>query len=163
MVPDLELQLAAAIKALREVVAPAVDPANGVALEQLHLATATVDFVRSRMEFRHGRIVRELANAADLAEQALAACDDAGIARLAGQARDQLATGRDEGEMDRLRAAIMEAVETAVATYPDNRALKQAVLGIAARQTDLARAWFAPMGFEVDPASRPVLEDLLRG
>ena len=42
MVPDADLQLSVVIKALSEVVAPAVDPANRLAVEQLHLSIATI-------------------------------------------------------------------------------------------------------------------------
>lgn len=158
MVPDLELQLAAALKALREVVAPAVDPANGVAMEQLHLAMATVDFVRTRMPLRRARVIHELESARMLAGRA---GGHAQLARLAGEAQALLDAGAHEAEMDALRLRIMDEAERAVAADPADKALARAVLAVAGRQTDLARAWFAPMGFEVDPAGLPALEQLL--
>ncbi|WP_374414029.1 hypothetical protein [Novosphingobium colocasiae] len=162
MVPDLELQLAAATKALREVVAPAIDPANGVALEQLHLAMATVDFVRTRLPLRRRRVVRELENAHALAMQ-VAAAGGGTLAALADEAQALLDSGADDAAMDALRLRILDAAEQAVAADPGNKDLSRAVLAVAQHQTDLARAWFAPMGFEVDPAGRPTLEQLLEG
>ena len=69
MVPDAELQLDVALKALREVVLPAVDPTNGVAIEQLHLAMMTIGMVRQRMPLAHARARQELRNALDMAER----------------------------------------------------------------------------------------------
>jgi hypothetical protein len=53
MIISLDLQLRVVIKALREVVAPALDPANELAKEQLGLSIATLAVVQARLPYLH--------------------------------------------------------------------------------------------------------------
>ena len=57
MVPDIDLQLQVAIKALSDAIAPAVDPDDKMATEQLQLVIATLTMARERLpvERRMGR------------------------------------------------------------------------------------------------------------
>lgn len=162
MVPDTDLQLKVVLKALREVVLPAVDPANGVALEQLHLAMMTVDLVRGQMPFRHQRIRQELRNARDLAAQVA----DAGGSGIAVDliAEAEAALGDPEGSeaaLDAIRLRILSAVEEVVATSGGKAEIARAVIAATRPQTLLTRAWCAPAGFEVDPQHVPPLDSLL--
>ena len=162
MVPDTDLQLKVALKALREVVMPAVDPANGVALEQLHLAIVTVDLVRTRLPLRHARIRQELRNARNLADSVQAAGGEGGLAELVATA-DALLLDPEatEASLDATRLGILSAVEDAVAASNGDRAIARAVIAGMRPQTDLARAWCLPAGFDVDPQDLPPLEQLL--
>jgi len=161
MVPDAELQLAVVIKALRDVVAPAVDPGNKPAIEQLHLSIATIGLVQRGLPLAHARARQELLNALGLAEAVTAAggaVDDAAArAALADPAAD-------EARLDAVRRAVLVAVEQAVADAAGTAresAVARAVVQASKAQCDLARAWSAPAGFEVEPGAVPALEALL--
>ena len=163
MVPDAELQLDVALKALREVVLPAVDPANGVAIEQLHLAMMTIGLVRERLPLRHRRARQELRNALDMAERlaALGAGGEA-VASLADAARGLLADpAADEAALSTVRCALLAALEAVVAASGGDVAIARAVVAASKAQTDLARAWCLPAGFEVGAEDLPALDTLL--
>jgi len=161
MVPDSDLQLAVVIKALRDVVAPAVDPANKLAIEQLHLSIATLGLVQNGLPLAHARARRELINAIDLA----AAVSAAGASIDAAAAHGVLAdAAADEGALDAARRALLSTVEQAVsasAGKPEERAIAKAVIAASKPQCDLARAWCAGSGFEVEADALPSLESLL--
>lgn len=162
MVPDTDLQLQVVLKALREVVMPAVDPANGVALEQLHLAIVTLDLVRSRLPLRHARIRQELRNARALAGEVSAAGGGGGLAEAILEAETLLLDPEaNEATLDATRLRILSAVEDAVAVSNGDRAIARAVIAATRPQTDLARAWCLPAGFDVDPQDLPALDSLL--
>src|SRR3546814_19527781 len=63
MIPDLDLQLQVVIKALKDTVMPAVDPAHRMAIEQLGLSIATISLVRARLPLAGLREWPDLANA----------------------------------------------------------------------------------------------------
>jgi len=87
MIPDADLQLSVVIKALRDVVAQAVDPGNRVAAEQLQLSIATLGLLKARLPLLHQCARRELANAISLGEALAAAADAGGDARCAAGCR----------------------------------------------------------------------------
>lgn len=162
MVPDADLQLAVVIKALRDVVAPAVDPANKLAIEQLHLSIATIGLVQRGLPLAHARARRELLNAIALAE----AVADAGGCADHGPAQAALADpAADEARLDGERRDLLAVVEAAVAAAAGTAretAVARAVIAASKPQCDLARAWCAPSGFEVEPDALPPLDELLR-
>src|SRR3546814_17918669 len=63
MIPDLDLQLQVVIKALKDTVMPAVDPAHRMAIEQLGLSIATLSMVRERLPLAGLRAWQDLATA----------------------------------------------------------------------------------------------------
>lgn len=161
MVPDSELQLAVVIKALRDVVAPAVDPANKLAMEQLHLSLATLGLVQKGLPLAHARARRELSNAIDLAGAVSAAGGVVDAAAARGALADAAA---DEAALDDARRTLLSAVEQAVAASAgaaNERAVARAVIAASKPQCDLARAWCAGSGFEVEADALPSLESLL--
>lgn len=162
MVPDADLQLSVVIKALREVVAPAVDPANTLAIEQLHLSIATIGLVQRGLPLAHARARRELINALALARAVV----DAGGA-VAGISDAQAALGDvrlGEADLDAVRKALLSSSEAAVAASvgtDTETAVARAVIAASKAQFDLARAWGEPAGFEVERVALPSLESVL--
>ena len=69
MIPEIDVQLAAVAKSLADNVLPAVDPANAMAVEQLHLALATLAIVRQRLPDLHAYLRRDLADNIALARE----------------------------------------------------------------------------------------------
>jgi hypothetical protein len=168
VVPDADLQLRVVIKALRDVVAPAVDTANRPAIEQLQLSIATLGLLKARLPLLHQCARRELANAIWLAEAVgtVAVAAETVDAALT-QARAALKAA-DLGSVDleacktRLLEAVCSEIERCRADAVD-REMARAVIAASKGQFDLARAWCLPAGFELHPGEVPPLEDLLRG
>ena len=171
MVPDFDLQLQAAIKALRDTVAPAVDPANKVAIEQLHLSIATIAMVRDRLPLARRFARRRLEDALDLARAVAAAArtdaaiDLAGLdtAVAAGPALLADATAEIEhyeaanAAVTGATLAVINAAQTSAATGT----IDVAVLKASAPAFERSRAWFLSAGFEPDPAAIRPLTTLL--
>src|SRR3546814_7700012 len=91
MVPSVDLQLQAAIKALSDTVGPAVDPADKVASEQLHLVIATLGMVRERLPAQRRFIRRLLEDAVAIAGAVNASEQDDGLAAAVVVGRAALA------------------------------------------------------------------------
>lgn len=162
MIPDADLQLSVVIKALRDVVAPAVDAANLVAVEQLHLALATLGMVRARLPHLHAVARQELANALALAS----AVDAQGeIGKLIADGREVLGDPQTAtAALDSVRVRLLDAVSEYVASPFDpeqQRRIDRAIIAHSKPQCDLARAWSLPAGFEPNPGEVMEIERLL--
>jgi hypothetical protein len=168
MVPDLDLQLQVAIKALTDAVMPAVDPANKMAMEQLGLAIATLGMVRARMPLARSATRRALADAVDLAGE-IAEAAPAQAQSLHGGievARSVLADPATEttdiaSAVRSLNARICAAID-ACAEDSSARAVEAIVIRRSRATTDLGRAWCLPAGFEPYPDRVPSVESLVR-
>ncbi len=158
MIPEIDVQLAAVAKALADNVMPAVDPANPMAVEQLHLALATLAIVRQRLPDLHAYLRRDLSEAVALARQ-IGAEVGAGDAVLASP---ESSPQRIEAEVRTLKEAIAARIDAARGT-PDEDGVAAAVLASADRAILRWRAWSIGMGFEPDPAAIPPLDTLLEG
>ena len=163
MVPDIDLQLRVVLKALRDVVAPAIDPANRLAVEQLHLSIATLGMVQARLPLAGARVRAELANAIALAE----AAGGAGFGSLVAAAKAALDDPRCNADaLGAQKTQLLAAVSGLVEDAPDGDSadvLARAIVSASRPQFDLIRAWCLSAGFEPDPEEVPVLETLLSG
>lgn len=173
MMDHSENTLRAAIKSLRDAVAPALDPADSQAGEQLRLTIDFLEFLRTRLYDIHARHRYELRHQVDVA---LAVQEDAeGVsARAAAELRDalRLAT-RVHGEVDahteELRGAsqslwgavrgVIRAARDAPADVRERISLT--VIEGVQPLVELESAWHLPFGFEPDPAVVPQLSTLL--
>lgn len=164
----------AAIKALNEVVAPAVDRANPLAVEQLRLVTSFLEFhVRAApqarrlqwLELHHqlrmGRQVADLlAGEQPAAAASLRAALDEGV-RLLEQ------TGAPAVHWQEAASRVAAATSAALAGVsgdgsPLARRVEWQVVEESRHMLDLKRVWFKPYGFEARPERLPALEDVLR-
>ena len=167
MVPDIDLQLQAAIKALTDTVMPAVDPGDKMAVEQLGLAIATLGIVRQHLPLARRLARRALGDALAMAKE---------LASVAGVGVDALSSGlaaaeaalsdpaADTAEIDAARAtlnAAICAVVDASAGGPAAAAVEAVVVRRSRASTELARAWCLPAGFEPYPERLPSIESLL--
>lgn len=158
MIPEIDVQLAAVIKALGDNVAPALDPANPMAAEQLHLAMATLAIVRQRLPDLHANLRRDLAEAIALAGR-IGAASGAAEAVLASP---ESSAQRLESEVRALKEAITARID-AVRGTADEARVARAVMDAAQGPILRWRSWASGMGFEPDPAAVPPLADLLAG
>jgi hypothetical protein len=162
MVPDLDLQLQVAIKALTDTVAPALDPAQRVAHEQLGLAIATLSMVREHLPLEQSREWKALADARDLAEAVHAHAPGTDISAAIAEAQGLLAAGNPAPGARKAATARLLAAVSAVARAPETpRPVLALIVDKSGPSTDLARAWCLAAGFEPDPAEVPALARLL--
>ena len=171
MVPDLDLQLQVAIKALTDAVAPAVNPNDKVAVEQLHLAVATFTMVRDRLPLARRYARRQLEDAIEMADAvsgaakadpmlAFAALDSTAAAARMALADVEADTYDMEAALDKLTDATV-AIIAAAQNGQASEAIDTAVLRSSARPIERGRAWCLPSGFEPNPDAIRALKDLV--
>lgn len=164
MVPELDLQLQVVIKALRDTVMPAVDPAHRMAVEQLGLSIATLSMVRERLPFAGLREWQDLANAIALGRSTVAEApsEELDAALRKGNALLADACPAPDARPAATRA-ILSLVSQAVRAADEVRApaLMRAVVEASRPALDLARAWGKSAGFEPDPDDVPEVAALL--
>ena len=92
--------LRAVVKTLRDVVAPALDPADPLAHEQLRLAVDYLEFLRGRFEWLHGRERFDLTHHLDMARA---------MCRIGGPVSARVATAL-AASIDRGERVIVDGV-----------------------------------------------------
>jgi hypothetical protein len=165
--------LLAAMKALDEVVAPAVDAANPLAREQLKLVSRYIGFLRTRLQYQAGRdrfeLRHYLALARRLSPHVLAAAVpgaavfhraiDLGASRVD---RTEASTAELRAATAALSTAISMLVRSSAALGPEpQRSIEIAVVAASKTLFDVQRAYYLPLGFEPDPALVPDIETAL--
>jgi hypothetical protein len=163
----------ASIKALDNVVLPAVDPADPLASEQLRLVSGFLKFFRERLSYWPKRHTFELKHYQSLGQDLLQ--DASRISaevekRLEGALEDARLLELDQGvELQRVReatAALSECISAlarlAVAADPDlRRRIEVQIMSASKRWVDMQRSWFKSQGFEHRPGDLPELEEAL--
>ena len=165
--------LLSSIKALEQVVLPAVDPADPLAGEQLRLVSGFLKFLRARLHHWHPRrifeldhylsMAREMAADARLLSTEVSARMDRAIADAATLRLQRLPP---LAELEAATAALASSISGAarVAGSADSELrerVERRVLEGSRRWVDMQRAWFLPQGFDLHPAGLPALEELM--
>lgn len=166
--------LLASIKALEQVVMPAVDAADPLATEQLRLVSGFLKFLRTRMEHGYPRQLFELDHYLRLAQQVTpdaALLDVPGLpSRLAAAVAQGQAVAAQAVALPADVRSAAAALATAVAGVargaagadaPLRRRIEQQVLAGSKRWVEMQRAWFAPQGFDLRPDELPALDQAL--
>jgi hypothetical protein len=162
--------LLASIKALDQVVLPAVDPADPLAGEQLRLVSGFLKFLRSRLPAWHARQRFELQHYLNMAQQL--AADARGVSDEVSQGLDaaidaartlqarEAASVAEIVDATAALAAPISALARTVATGPDElrRRVEREVMAGSKRWVDMQRAWFLPQGFELHAGELPSLD-----
>jgi hypothetical protein len=175
MVPDLDLQLQVAIKALTDNVVPAVDPANKMAVEQLQLIVATLAMVRSRLPIARRFARRSLEDDIAMLRSLCGLIPVADIVRAPGHAdalADAIVRGRtlladpeaDTDALEDYRTILAEITVSAIKELqhgPAAAAVESLILDATRRSIERRRAWCLPSGFEPYPSRIPAIETLL--
>lgn len=165
MTPDIELQVQVVIKALTEVVSPAIDATNKAAIEQLNLSIATLQFVQDRVTMQGNRNRAQLSNAVTVCKRLveLGVCGDIEDKLVdAGNLRNN--PEADIAAIRRATSGLMALAADAIDAVDDPAQAAQvgrAVIAATKAQTDLARAWFVRSGFELEPDKVPALATLI--
>lgn len=165
MTPDIDLRLSTMVRALEQVVIPALDPRNGLACEQAGLLVGQLRLLASqwhRTEKYAAVCLADLARSlADLAPQGgpttqgaqarvVACAEDTGLPSLEAQYK---ALSRHADAL--VRAADIDG-EPAFRT-----ALHRALLAFSQRQALRDRSWFALSGFDFRPDELIPMEQLV--
>lgn len=156
----LDVQLQVALRALEEVVAPALGNAEKHVVEQLHLAIATIGFVKTRLPDARRYARMELAAYVTLAEQSLARAGsaDALAAALEGARAVMASAEADTAGIEDACRALRDEVTALGSRCTDpavSRDLDALVLDHGAAMVGQARQWTSPFGFELKPEDLP--------
>lgn len=159
MLDRVDNSLKAAAKALREVVAPAVDPTVPQANEQIRFAIDILEIVRWQLAHESERDAAELRIYSQMAEQVLPLADGLDVSALqtaiarAAEIHEAGQSWRDavHDSVDGLRTAISLVVTDAQSSPKETRdAIERAVLRSSQQAVANDRAWYLPFG--MDPA-----------
>jgi hypothetical protein len=165
MIPSAAERIATMVRALTDVVLPAIDPANSLAQEQARLVVGQLLVLASqRDETRLDRL--ELSSELELARRLLPVAPggsasaaalaglDVAVGTAAAASTENAASARGP-----LRAAIEDVVRAASAD--GSPSLREAtwslVFAHARAQAERSRAWFAAAGFD-DRPSAPIAD-----
>ena len=172
--PNFQIQTV--IKALKDVILPAVDPGNKLALEQGHLAIGHLTIVLHSLplmyHYDRDELSRFLTLGATLQQQATGL---PGGERVRGALADAMAAGADILEKTKAAPHDLEAANfllrekigamiTALYAASDAATLSgvaTAVLAHAQEQLLRERALLISQGWEADPKSIPAIETLI--
>ena len=167
-----ENTLRAVEKALTDVVAPAVDPKDALAAEQLRLVVDFVRFLRGRLEWLDARVRAacgtHLATARALRVFGpLVAPDVRAALEAATEQAEALPADADQRRVGAATAALAGAIRRLVRAAqdiaPDARSrIERATLEGAEPIIAFERAWYLPQGFDAAPSDVPPLESFLR-
>lgn len=171
-----EVQIQSMIKALTDVVLPAIDPANKLAQEQSRLVIGMLGLMARQLplQFRFDcdELARLLRFAEDLQHHAgTGAATDRSLARLAEQATAAKAVlARAQAGPDAVLLAVRSLREASGAVVtaafqeadPAGRArVQESVLSMSEAQLLRDRSWLLSQGWEPDPKAIPPIESLL--
>lgn len=166
--------LRASIRALEDVIEPALDASNPLAVEQSRMVRGYLALIADRLPFRHDRLRHQAKGLLELGARLLphaAICSEEleGALRKAVDRTATATSGADTSEREltqsgtALAAAISAMVRECAVKEPKTRdTVERAVLEASGGWMDVERVWFAPLGFDHAAASLPPLGDLLR-
>ncbi|MDE2596601.1 MAG: hypothetical protein KGL44_06970 [Sphingomonadales bacterium] len=153
---DFDAQLQVALRALEEVVAPALGGAEKHVVEQFHLALLTIGFVKTRLPDVRRYARMELAGFVALADQSAACAGDCpALTAAAENGRAVLASAEvDTAEIEQASRRLRDEVAALGSNCQDSAVrsrLDRLVVDHATILTAQARQWAMPFGFELKP------------
>ena len=159
MNPTIELRVRTMIRALNEIIIPAIDPNNSLAQEQAGLLLGHLS-VFLEHEGREQTICEiERAGLAELANALLKVCEGGEATNAASERLRNLGD-----DIDTLSHAIESLVIDAGIDGSDafKRSCDELVLKHAREATLQSRIWFKSMGFDHDPEVLPGIDSLFK-
>ena len=167
-----ELQIAVMIRAMAQVVLPAVDTGNRPAQEQGHLVLAMLRMLEQRLPLTYRYERDELQRYVNLADALIVdlASADPHLSELivAGQAGKACLErpGTEPAELVENIAALRKLVGNIAGslstTTSRSARVKQLIFEAAKVQIERERAWLLPTGFETVPSSIMPIEEQLK-
>lgn len=158
---SFDVQLQVALRALNEVVAPELAGAEKHVAEQLHLAIATLQFVKTRLPEARRYYRMELRSymrlAEDVAALASSSLPSQTAALLSAVATGEKVLNDPEADLDTYQVAtsdlrdLVTQLSSAAVGTPDGAKLDNLILDRSASILMQCRQWCAPLGFELKP------------
>ena len=159
MIQGFDVQLQVILRALEEVVAPALSGAEKHVAEQLMLSIATIGFVKLRLPEARRFYRMDLRSGIDLAQEAARI---AGADSLAGAIQDgERALADPEADIADFETASrslrdgVTALSHASVGQPHQARLDAAILEKSGALIAQNRLWCVPFGFELQPENLP--------
>ncbi|HEU0198890.1 MAG TPA: hypothetical protein VFR86_00490 [Burkholderiaceae bacterium] len=172
-----EIQIKSVLKAMTDVILPALDPANPLAQEQARLCIGHLSVIAARLSLQYrydldelGRLlaltrrVQQLPGADALAPRSLTALADSARRGANAFARARAEPAELVEAVRALRAATGKLVQEAFENDPSGRTtdeLQRVVMDASREQLVRERAWLKVQGWEADPDAIPAIETLL--
>ena len=159
MIQGFDVQLQVILRALEEVVAPALGGAEKHVAEQLMLSIATIGFVKTRLPEARRFYRMELRSCIDLAQEAarIAGTDSLACAIKHGESAlaDPEADIADFETASRSLRDGVTALSHASVGQPHQAQLDAAILEKSGALIAQNRLWCMPFGFELQPEKLP--------
>lgn len=143
MIPNVDERLASVIRALTDVVLPALPPEAGLASEQVQLSLGHLQILRAQLDATPAFEAEELADAIAIAEQLRGHADGALDDALAAAAD---ATSPADGRATRI--ALHQAIAELIVVKPGDADITRIVIAAERARVAKDRPWFAPFGFD---------------
>ncbi|MES2492533.1 MAG: hypothetical protein V4579_04535 [Pseudomonadota bacterium] len=166
MLPNIDVRIANLIKAMEQVVVPALPESERLARDQAMLVVGHLRMISGQWKsaLRFEQVALDALT--DLAEKL------AGIvaAPFAGQLAEAAQTARkaDRGSIDGLEQAynaLGGVIDNVILGGPDHASFPQAAVDVlfdyGSRQARVERTWFKAIGFDPDRADLPEIADVL--
>lgn len=159
--------LRAAVKSLTDVVAPAINPNDPLAAEQLKLVVDYLEFVRGRLDFLCYRETFELRDNLALARAiqnsgAIISPENKSLLESSIETGTEVLSSHElKSNVIRLAAfeiaAVVREVIRESASYEESirRKLETLVLEMSVDRITFDRAWYLPLGFDPSPKEVP--------
>ena len=149
MIPDTDERLASVIRALTDVVMPALPPEAGLAQEQLQLCLGQIQILRAQLDLIPAFEAEELADALALARSLMAQHDDAELRKAIVEAESATSPTGIRDARKAVHAAIATLIAQSAGRSPADRwQLHEVVLRAETLRATKDRHWFAPFGFD---------------
>jgi hypothetical protein len=166
MTPSIEVRLESVLHGLRDVVIPAINPDEALAVEQSGLILAQLTMMLKQLPYadRYYRLCRD-----DARTTAAAIVQNPACGARSKKAADALAALLDEREADDPHAhylALAHGIATLTTAVAEDAEpewcarVNAAVLAFSIRQNRPERVWFVDAGFDPDPSELPSLAAL---
>lgn len=174
MIPDIQLQLKAVVKSLKDTVLPAIDKGNELAQQQIQLSMATLEIALNNLPVMHAMLRKDIEQHINMAREMGGALKSEenkrslqALISTAEQALQDPTQGLTQLQQQarELRSGIGDVI-SGNAEGADAVALEQIVLAHSEASLTLGRAMNKPMGFEPAPddiADIAALVDYSRG
>ncbi|MGD1953964.1 MAG: hypothetical protein ACFBZ9_01720 [Sphingomonadales bacterium] len=151
MNPSVDDRLNSVLRALQNVVLPALPPQASLAQEQVMLAMGHIQIIQAQLDATPTFEAEELADLIDMSHQILA------IDSSSTSFQTQLASLKDamearEGHVrdraETIRSAIDVLLQAAHSDTPYHQAIRDVILASGRARTEKDRQWFSAMGFD---------------
>lgn len=152
MIPDTDERLASVVRALTDVILPALPPEAGLAQEQVQLCVGQLQILRAQLDSILAFEAEELTDAVALGEELIGMSDHGGLRSALAAARTAQTPADIRGARNTIHAAIADFVTAPAEHAPSDRnRVHDAVMRAEKRRVVKDRRWFAPFGFDIAP------------